>query len=57
MGAEGEELGPERLAAIVRDALDCSALDRAAARILAAIDTFTAGAPPSDDRTLLLLRR
>jgi len=57
VGAEGEELGPERLAAIVRDALDCSALDRAAARILAAIDTFTAGAPPSDDRTLLLLRR
>lgn len=52
----GEEHGLERLIGLCRDPAD-RPLGAVARRIEAALAEFTGGVPPSDDRTLLLLRR
>ena len=54
---DDEELGMTGLEAIIARALAGESLDGALGTILEDVDRFTEGAPPSDDRTLLLLRR
>jgi sigma-B regulation protein RsbU (phosphoserine phosphatase) len=53
---EGEEYGEERLSALARErrGIDAASLQEA---ILRDIETFEAGAAPTDDRTLVVLRR
>lgn len=53
---DGEELGLERLEGIIEPLLSSPSLTTCAERVLGAVDAFTHGSPPSDDRTLLLLR-
>lgn len=53
---EGEELGLERLSAMLREELAGRSLTQALPEVLKGVSAFTAGAPPADDRTLLLLR-
>lgn len=54
--AEGDEFGLEGLEAVVRAHREAS-LDTLASRLWEALDAYTGGAPLSDDRTLVMLRR
>jgi len=54
--AEEEEFGMERLTALVREA--CTyAVDEVPRRILDSVTAFENGAPASDDKTLVIMRR
>jgi sigma-B regulation protein RsbU (phosphoserine phosphatase) len=53
---DGDELGLERLGQLIEEARNETLLASCAERILEAVDAFTEGSPPTDDRTLLLLR-
>jgi sigma-B regulation protein RsbU (phosphoserine phosphatase) len=53
---DGEEYGEERLCALAREKRDMDASELQEA-ILRDIETFEEGAAPTDDRTLVVLRR
>lgn len=53
---DGEEFGQEGLVAALRGVCNRS-LPEIEERIIATLDAFTQNAPPSDDRTLVLIRR
>jgi sigma-B regulation protein RsbU (phosphoserine phosphatase) len=53
---DDEELGNERLLALVRDSAALATNDMPA-RVLDAVTAFEAGAPPTDDKTIVVLRR
>lgn len=53
---EGHELGSDALAALVASLRELPAAE-IVDRVLAEVDRFTADAPQSDDRTLVIVRR
>jgi sigma-B regulation protein RsbU (phosphoserine phosphatase) len=53
--ADGEQYGPERLAAVLADCRH-DALPAILTTVWEAVDTFRSGEPPGDDATLLLAR-
>ncbi|HEV2386137.1 MAG TPA: SpoIIE family protein phosphatase [Candidatus Acidoferrales bacterium] len=56
MTADGRQFGSERLERLVREFGPGEPVHKLADRILGEIDQFSGGAPPGDDRTLLILR-
>ena len=53
---DDEELGNERLAEMVREASEGD-VDSMPGRMLAAVTAYEAGTPPTDDKTIVVLRR
>ena len=53
---DDEEFGNERLTALVRESSDGDVASMPG-RVLAAVTAFEAGAPPTDDKTIVVLRR
>jgi sigma-B regulation protein RsbU (phosphoserine phosphatase) len=53
---DDEELGNERLATLVRETSEGD-VDSMPGRMLAAVTAFEAGTPPTDDKTIVVLRR
>lgn len=56
MTPDGRQFGAERLERLVRESSPRDSMNELAERILGEIDQFSGGAPPSDDRTLVILR-
>jgi sigma-B regulation protein RsbU (phosphoserine phosphatase) len=55
-GADEEEYGEERLAELVRDNASLSAAELETL-IQKEVDTYTGGAPPTDDKTIIVVKR
>lgn len=55
-GADEEEYGEDRLAELVRDNASLSAAELEAL-IQNEVDTYTGGAPPTDDKTIIVVKR
>ncbi|HVC00427.1 MAG TPA: SpoIIE family protein phosphatase [Candidatus Dormibacteraeota bacterium] len=56
MRADGQEFGTERFEKLLRETGADMPVDQLAGHILEEVDRFSGGLPPSDDRTILILR-